>query len=55
MDRYASLNGFASSRDAAVASPMPPAYSSLPASPQAIVHDYPVSSGSLSYTLGKSK
>jgi len=52
IDRYANLNGFPSPRDVVSASPMPPAYSSLPASPQAIVHDYPISSGSLSYTLG---
>lgn len=51
-DRYANLNGFASTRDAAMPSPMPPVYSSLPASPQTIVPDYPPSSGSLSYTLG---
>lgn len=52
LDRYAILNGFASSSEAAAASPMPPTYSSLPASPQAALHDYPSSSGSLSYTLG---
>eukprot|EP00795_Rhopilema_esculentum_P001978 gene1978-17523_t len=52
-DRYSTLNGFApTSRELPAASPMQPVYNSLPSSPQTIVHDYPTSSGSLSYTLG---